>query len=314
MLKQANSTNQAATRINTVKLIKGSQVLDPAALLPQHGKSHLALYVGGGLIGGLVLGMFIVILRALISDRLRRRDDIARTLGAPVKLSVGTVKLGRGRSGSRGLAAAETPEVQRIAKYLGRSVMPHPRGVATLAVVPVDDPQVAALSLVSLALSCAQEGLKVIVADLCPDNPAARLLGVDEPGTHTVNVHDAHLIVTVPDRDDVAPAGPLAAGRRRGQPDPSAGPLVAACASANLLLTLVALDPSVAADHLSGWADGAVAVVTVGQSTAERIHSVGELIRLSGVKLISGVLVDADKKDESLGELDPSVPVGSNLG
>jgi hypothetical protein len=160
VLKEANSTNQAATRINTVKLIKGSQVLDRATLLPQHGKSHLALYVGGGLIGGLALGMFIVILRALISDRLRRRDDIARTLGAPVKLSVGTVKLGRGRSGSRGLAAAESPEVQRIAKLLGRAVMPRSRGVAALAVVPIDDPQVAALSLVSLALSYAQEGLR----------------------------------------------------------------------------------------------------------------------------------------------------------
>jgi hypothetical protein len=143
-----------------MKLIKGSQVLDRATLLPQHGKSHLALYVGGGLIGGLALGMFIVILRALISDRLRRRDDIARTLGAPVKLSVGTVKLGRGRSGSRGLAAAESPEVQRIAKLLGRAVMPRSRGVAALAVVPIDDPQVAALSLVSLALSYAQEGLR----------------------------------------------------------------------------------------------------------------------------------------------------------
>jgi hypothetical protein len=47
-----------------------------------------------------------------------------------------------------------------------------------------------------------------------------------------------------------------------GHPAPSAGPLVAACASANLLLTLVSLDPSLPADHLSGWADGAIAVVT----------------------------------------------------
>jgi hypothetical protein len=45
-----------------------------------------------------------------------------------------------------------------------------------------------------------------------------------------------------------------------------------------------------------------------------RIHAVGELIRLAGVKLISAVLVDADKNDESLGELDPSVAVGSDPG
>lgn len=40
-----------------------------------------------------------------------------------------------------------------------------------------------------------------------------------------------------------------------------------------------------------------------GQPTAMRIHAVGQLIRLAGVKLISAVLVDANKNDESLGEL-----------
>ena len=42
-----------------------------------------------GLIAGLVLGLGIVVIRALLSDRLYRRDDVARALGAPVKLSVG---------------------------------------------------------------------------------------------------------------------------------------------------------------------------------------------------------------------------------
>lgn len=313
-LKTANLANQNTTRINNLINIKGSRVLDPATLLPQHSKAHLVLYVGGGLIGGLTLGMIIVILRAFVSDRLRRRDDVARTLGAPVKLSVGRIKLGRRWSRSSGLAAAESPEIRRVVQYLGGAVVHRSQRVATLAVVPVDDPEVAALSLASLALSCSREGLKVIVADLCPDNPAARLLDADEPGVHTVSVHDAHLIVAVPDRDDVAPAGPLPDVRHLSKPDPSAGPLVAACASADLLLTLVSLDPSTGADHLNGWADGAVAIVTAGQSTAARIQAVGELIRLSGAKLISAVLVDADKDDESLGEPDPSVTVGSDPG
>lgn len=81
--------------------------------------------------------------------------------GAPVKLSVGKIKSGR-RQG--GLAAAESNEIQHIGKHLRRAVKPSRGGIATLAVVPVDDPRVGALSLVSLALSCAQEGLKVIVA------------------------------------------------------------------------------------------------------------------------------------------------------
>jgi hypothetical protein len=310
VLEESDRANEATTKIGTAALINGSQMLDRAAPLPQHAKKYLLLYGGGGLFGGLAVGLAIVIIGALVSDRLRRRDDVAKALGAPVKLSVGPIKLSRWRSGSHGLAAIEKPGIQRIVQYLGRAVMPGSRGVATLAVVPVDDdPQVAALSLVSLALSCAQEGLKVIVADLCDGSPAARLLGTAEPGVHPVTEHDAHLIVTVPDRDDVAPAGPLTARPRRDQPDPSATPLVAACASANLLLTLVSLDPSMGADHLSGWTDCAVVMVTAGRSTSMRINAVGELIRLAGVKLISAVLVGADKTDESLGELDPSVTV-----
>jgi len=36
--------------------------------------------------------MGFVIVRALVSDRLRRRDDIAHALGAPVTLSLGKPK------------------------------------------------------------------------------------------------------------------------------------------------------------------------------------------------------------------------------
>jgi capsular polysaccharide biosynthesis protein len=305
VLKVNVAGQQATTRIQTTNVIKGSLILDPAALLPQHKSKYLLLYVGGGLLGGLVLGLLIVIIRALVSNRLRRRDDVARALGAPVKLSVGKIKQRRGASG---LAAVESTEIQHIAQHLGRAVMPSRGGVATLAVVPVDDPQVAALSVVSLALSCAQEGLKVIVADLCANSPAARLLGADEPGVHTVSVHDAHLLAALPDPNDLAPEGPL---RNRSRNADAADPLAAACASADLLLTLASVDPSTGAEHLSGWARGAVVEVTAGRSTATRIHAVGELIRLSGTELISAVLIGADKTDESLGVTDLSRPQAS---
>jgi capsular polysaccharide biosynthesis protein len=301
-LEQSNNTAKAATQQTTASQIKQSQVLDAAAPIPQHGRlKHLLLYVVIGLIGGLVLALGIVVIRAITTERLHRRDDIARALGAPVKLSVGRVRRRRWLPGRHGLAAAESAEVQRIAKHLGYAVMPSSRGVATLAVVPVDDPQVAALSLVSLALSCAQEGLKVIVADLCEDSPAARLLGVDEPGSHTVNVDEAHLIVTVPDRDDVAPIGPLDRASLEAQPE-----LANALRSANLLLTLATLDPSVGGEYLATWAPAAVAMVTAGRSSWTRIHAVSEMIRLSGARLVSGVLIGADKTDESLGVIHPS--------
>ena len=111
----------------------------------------------------------------------------------------------------------------------------------------------------------------------------------------------------------MVPVGPL-------QPllvEEAPGPLRAAFASADLLLTLVPLDPSLGGDHLVTWATGAVAMVTAGQSTETRIHAVGEMIRLAGLPLISAVLVGADKTDESLGVADSSSPadsVGLGLG
>jgi hypothetical protein len=44
-----------------------------------------------------------------------------------------------------------------------------------------------------------------------------------------------------------------------------------------------------------------VVTVTAGQSSAARINAVGEMVRLAGLPLISGVLIGADKTDESLG-------------
>jgi hypothetical protein len=76
-----------------------------------------------------------------------------------------------------------------------------------------------------------------------------------------------------------------------------------ACASANLLLTLTTLDPALGGEHLATWATDAVAVVTAGRSSWTRIQAVGEMVRLSGIRLVSAVLVGADKTDESLGIL-----------
>jgi len=317
-LKQVNLANQANTRINTTKLIQGSQVLDPAVPGRYSAKKHLVIYVGTGLIAGLAIGLFIVVIRALVSDRLRRRDDVARALGAPVKLSVGKIRLSRWRPGPRGLAAAQRTDIRRIVVHLGRvahlgSAGPaRSPGVTTLAVVPVDEPQVAALALVSLAVSAAQQGLRVVVADLCGSSPAGRLLAITDPGVHPVRVDHAQLIVAIPDRDDVVPVGPLGRALPPDQRPAFTRAVDTACADTDLLLTLAALDPSLGGEHLAGWATGAVGVVTAGRSSAARVHAVGEMIRLSGTELISAVLVGADKADESLGVPDlPGLPASS---
>jgi capsular polysaccharide biosynthesis protein len=312
-LKTSSTASDASLKISTETLVGGTRALDPAALTSQSRHKLLLIYVASGLIAGLALGVSIVAIRALVSDRLRRRDDIARAFGAPVTLSVGKVRLRHSPPGPRGLAVPESAEIRRIVAHLVSSMRPGLRGTAALAVVPVDDPQVAALSLASLAWGYAQSlsEFRVVVADLYPGAPAARLLEVQDPGVHEVSVEGVRLVVAVPDGDDVAPVGPLDSSSplslRRGFREAVAD----ASSSADLLLTLAALDPATGGQHIAGWTRASVAVVTAGRSSAERIHAVGEMIRLSGAELTSAVLVGADKTDQSLGLTDRCGPPAS---
>lgn len=315
-LKQTVTAAEANTAFATATAIKNSDRLDPAALVPQSVKRHLALYGGGGLIGGLVIGLGIVIVTAVVSTKLRRRDDVASALAAPVRLSIRKRRVSRRRLRQQGLAAAQDRDLARVTTHLATAVAPATAGFASLAVVAVDDAEVAAVCLASMALSSAQEGFQVVLADLCDGAPGARLLGVTSRGIEQVTVGAARLAVVVPDPADVPPAGPSQANRTgRGPRDP----LLAVCASADLVLTLATLDPALGSDQLAEWASSAVVVVTAGRSSAERIHAVGEMIRLAGIRQITAVLVGADKSDESLGMprghvVTPSGPVSEETG
>jgi capsular polysaccharide biosynthesis protein len=302
-LAQATAVNKAATQETTASMISQSKVLDAASPLAPHSRvKHLVLFAGVGFMFGLIVGVGIVVVRALVSDRLRRRDDVARALGAPVRISVPATRAQRRRFGRPGLAAGQGRDMQRIVAYLGDAVPRRSRGPAALAVVPVDDPQVAALCLASLAVSWAHQGRRVVVADLCGGAPAATLLGAKEPGVGTVTVDGAHLAVAVPDPEEVVPTGPFSRTSRQDQAT-LASQVAAASRSADVLLTLMTLDPSIGGDHLATWAADAVVVVTAGRSSWEKIQGVGEMIRLAGARLVSAALVGSDKTDESLGVL-----------
>ena len=299
--EQATTEYQVTSQQATASVVEGSEVLDAAAPIPRSGLLLAMTYAATGLIAGLALGLGIVIVGALVSDRLRRRDDVAHALGAPVSLSVGSVHVGRWLPGRRGLKAARGRDMQRIVAYLRDAVPGSSRGAAALAVVPVDDARVAAVSLMSLAVSCAQEGKQVVVADLCSGAPAARLLKAKDAGVQAVSVNGAHLVVAVPDRGDVVPVGPVHRTSPRAQPEPVSEALAAAYASADLLLTLVTLDPSLGGEHIATWAADVVVMATAGRSSSTKIHAVGEMIRLAGTSPFSAVLVGADKTDESIG-------------
>jgi capsular polysaccharide biosynthesis protein len=293
-------------QVNTASEVADSGVVDPAAAITHTHRSlspgllNAILYAATGLIPGLALGAGFVIVAALLSDRLYRRDDVARALGAPVGLSVGALRLPRWLPGGPRRVAARGRDEQRIGRHL-RGCLPQGHGSpAALAVVAVDDAGVAALSLASLARSCAAEGSRVVLADLGRGAPAARLLGIREPGVHKVDVNGAVLLVAVPGDGAGVAAGPLRRGSAAAWAQP-APDLAAASASADLLLTLVQLDPALGGEHLATWAADAVVMVTAGRSSGAKIHAAGEMIRIAGVRLAPAVLTSADKGDESLG-------------
>ncbi len=306
---------EAGAQATTAGMIAGSGVLDAAAPIPKSRRIPVT-YAIDGLIAGLAAGMGFVLIDALTTYRPRRRADVALALGAPVRLSVRRPQ-GRWPRGlaaairwPRGLAAARTTDMQKIVRYLRGVVaqaQARPGEPATLAVVAVRNSRIAALSVASLALSLARDDKQVLVADLSAGCPAARLLGISSRGVRIVTVGGMQVLVAVPDRADIAPAGPIATSWLTARPSVSQ-PLADAYDSADVLLTLVDPNPALGTEHLASWAARAVVMLGAGQSSAATINAVGEAIRFAGTELVSAVLLRADRSDETLGTAMAPVP------
>jgi capsular polysaccharide biosynthesis protein len=292
-------------RSTTSSMIDGSQVLNTATLAHHSKLKGLIEYLLAGLIGGLAIGLGIVIVRELTSDRLRRRDDIAAALGGPVQLSVGPV--GSGWLPLGGPSAADRERnLRRLAAYLRSAASRPGQWKAMLAVVAVDNAHEVAAAVAMVAEGWVKDGGRVVITDLVPDAPVARLLS-GETGPRSP------LAVFTASADDLVPTGPF---RSSAVPGPLAAEplvdLVAAAKRADLLLTFAELDPAVGGEHLGTWTDTVVAVFTAGRSHAERAYAVGEMLRASGIPTIYGAVVDADKTDGSLGLApDYTAPAGT---
>jgi capsular polysaccharide biosynthesis protein len=317
----------AEEKSTTSSMIDGSQVLN-AATLAHHSKiKNIIEYVLAGLIAGLAIGLGIVIIRELISDRLRRRDDIAAALSAPVRLSVGAIRKGRLPFG-RGSGVGRDRALRRIAVYWRNVTLRQPgNGPATLAVVAVDNAREIAPAVVILAERCAQEGVEVAVTDLTAGAPVAKLLGAKGTGVQPVRLGAGQIVVITPEETAQVPSGPLhptVAGGAGFLTEPPTEAVDSVAKNAKIMLTVAELDPAVGGEYLSTWATEAVAVFTAGRTRAARAYAVGEMLRLSGIRAISGVVVGADKTDESLGaapddavvlaDLRPAAPVVPGRG
>jgi Mrp family chromosome partitioning ATPase len=287
--------------------VAGSQLLDPAMAAQTSARKVIAIDGLSGLVAGLGLGMGIVIVGASISQRPRRRSEVAATMGVPVELSVGRyhppfwlhqARLRRNLM-RPGLA------MRLIARRLGTHLDADPRSrLATIAIGPTEP---AALGVASLAIGLASEGRRVVVVDASEGRPLAALFRAKRtPGSPQVVVFDGlWLTLIVAPEDPSEMMGPEMLGDELDDDD--------------AVLVLGSVSPALGADHIATWADSAVVFVTAGKTTGALMASTAQLLRQAGVEPVSAVLVGAGQEDESVGlvsdqPLPPMQPTDSQKG
>ena len=280
-----NEVQQNLLEESAVK--KGSYVLDPAQALLVSNKRVFLKDGLAGLVAGLAIGVGVVVVGAVVSDRPRRRGDVAALLGAPVELSLhGLAEPGwRRGAGPRGYVNNPGAKFElarrRLRGRLGRLQRP------ALALVSTGKGSAgtAAALLAGTALSLAGEGKQVVLVDMAEGRPLARLFRVRMKGevARTVRLRGKQLrLVVAP--EDVAALDSHEATK-----------------GAEAVLVLANAEPAVGAEHLRSWAEGAVVVLRAGKVSDLLIEATGQVLRSAGVPPISAILLGADKGDETSG-------------
>ena len=261
---------------------QGSQVLDPAAAVKVSAKKVTAEDGLAGLVGGLGLAIGAVAIAAAVSDRPRRRAEVAAALDVPVELSLGRYRKARFGHKLRLRRRLKKPSQQMIERRLRAHLEAVPG--SALAVLAIGATEPAALGIAALARSLASEGKRVLVADMTEAHPLAwlfRIKGkVGTPQSAKVD-QGAITVVVVPD-------------------DPGQT-LEMEHQSADIVLVLASVSPAKGADHLAVWVGDAVVVVTAGQATVARMATSTLILRQAGITVRSALLLGSDPGDDSPG-------------
>jgi capsular polysaccharide biosynthesis protein len=289
----------ATDNLNTIQIVKGTQVLVKGILVPHSAAKRLVVDGASGLVAGLALGIGEVAAQTIITDRIRRRDEFAAALGAPVALSVGRIWRPRWMRVRRLRHRLKRPKesVRRLARYVRAELMAAP-GYQGLAVVSIDSIEASVLVVAESARILGAEGKRVIVVDLSPGGLLGRVLGVEQPGTRETSIAGTKspVVVVVPPNDNQAVAA---------TPVKFASSLLGPTGtwpSTQVLLVLAELDPAIGARYLGDWVAEAVVVATTGRSSASKVRATSEMLGVAGVTIASVMLVAADRNDESVGE------------
>jgi capsular polysaccharide biosynthesis protein len=280
----------AQAQVQNQGIVDASHVVDDAAIVHKSRLKKAVFAVASGLIGGTALGLVLVLAPAILSTRLRRRDDVARALGLPVRFSAGPVAGRWWWLPGRGVRR----NAERLAHGLA-TALPEDDEPARLTLATVGDVREGAYVVGALADELARESTSVAVIDLSASGvlarPPRRLFGRADPiqNRQLVRVH----------RHDVRVSELASRTRTRFGSDKE-------LEKAEVILTLIELDLGAGVDALGELADVSVVLVSAGRVSAERLRSSATLLRQSDISPAFAMLVGVDDMDDSSGLLESS--------
>lgn len=277
-------------------VVVASRVIDPANVRPPAPRRRAVLVLASGLLGGAAIGISLILLRAIVSDRLWLRVEVASALDAPVPLSVRRLRpLPRWTRHVRRLPRGRRWEARRARD---RELI----GEAILRALPDAG---ARQSVAVLCLSNANEmrfGVVAAAVRLRRQGRAATIVDLTERGVVT-SALDRLRDLAAEDRPDVfrPTSVPSLATNPSGFDASDWDEVALAKARSGVSLVLAELDPAVGVDHLVPWSDVVVVSTTAGRSGAELVRTAGELVRTAGLRLHGAVLLGGPIDDVSTG-------------
>ena len=279
------SENQAS-QVQVDAVTTASHVIDAAAVVPTSQPKRVVLGVMSGLIIGGGLGVAVVFVHTLLSNTLRRREDVATALSRPVAFSAGAV---RGRAPWKRNARRDNLEI--LAKGLATAVPTESSSREGVAMLGVGDLPSAASVLLAAARQLQDSGDRVFLVDLTREGS---LIRAGRGARADLPVHRPQERVG-PTYGRLSVASSAEAGPAEGDP------LHEEWVAANVVLVLGEIELGVGVGHLNTWADRAVLLVGAGKATAELLRSISRMLMRSGPTLEFAILVGADRTDQSLG-------------
>lgn len=278
-----------------------STVIDPASEDPRSPIRAMARNMVAGMIGGVGVGAGVVIVRELATDRVRLRSAVRDALGAPVAVSLGSLRGSPRRLRRQFYREVHKPsaDVSRAVRHLRESLSRCDSLAPSLVVVSVDSDGPAALSVAATARELVNEDKSVFLADQSRRSALAQLLEAGARGEGVLHLpgipSGARLMVPSAQQSDAE------------QSDKEGLAPSEVLDTSDTVMVLASIDLGLGAHHLARWATRAVVFVTAGRSTATTLRSVADLLRVAGVELDSAILVGSDRNDDTLGLFESSV-------